>query len=145
MKIIFFLLILAGIFCLFGLLEILFSQERNFKDKEGNAKTENNMQVRLQGAVSPVSMRVNWTSIGALIDAFGKDSKDWVGKVVTAKTMEQLVADTVRTIVYLIPEGFELAKTAEKKMVIRKVGEAEESVDVSDDEDSKEFIDSIPF
>lgn len=100
-------------------------QESKFKDTEGNAKIENVAKVRFQGADESVNMRLNWTTIYGLIDAFGEDSKEWVGKVMTAQTREAMVGDTVRTIVYLIPEGFELAKNAEKKMEIRRISSKE--------------------
>jgi hypothetical protein len=70
----------------------------------------------------PVNTRINWTTINGLIDAFGKKSEDWTGKVLTVKLVDAMVGDTMRTIMYLIPEGFELVKTPDKKSVIRKVG-----------------------
>ena len=42
--------------------------------------------------------------------------------MLTVKTVDALVGDTMRTIVYLIADGFELAKNEEKKLVIRKIG-----------------------
>lgn len=97
-------------------------QESKFKDKDGNAKTENIAKVRFQGAEESKNMRINWATIYGLIDAYGTDSKEWIGKILTAKTVEAMVGDTMRTIVYLIPEGFEMVKNEEKKMVIRKIG-----------------------
>lgn len=107
-------------------------QESKFKDaKTGEAKQENIAKVRVQGADADVNMRINWASIYALMDAYGTNSNDWVGKIVTARTVEAMVGENMRTIVYLIPEGFELAKV-DKKMVIRKVGaEVEEDIDES--------------
>ena len=119
--------------------------ESKFKNTDGTPKPENHMPIRVKGAESSITMRVNWTSIYGMIDAFGTDSKGWVEKVVTLRKREMTVGDKVYDVCYLIPDGFELAKNAEKKLVIRKVGVVEESVDVSDDDDSKEFVDSIPF
>ncbi len=107
-------------------------QDSKFKDKDGNTKTENITKVRVSGREEAVNMRLNWPTIYGLIDAFGKESKDWIGKVLTVKTLEAMVGDTMRTIVYLIPEGFELAKNAEKKMEIRK--KADGPVDEVDDD-----------
>jgi hypothetical protein len=98
-------------------------QESKVKDPEGNAKTENIAKVRFQGAAEAVNMRLNWTTIYGLIDAFGKDSKAWIGNVLTAITKEAMVGDTMRTIVYLVPEGFELVKNEEKKLEVRRIGE----------------------
>lgn len=119
-------------------------QDSKYKDKEGNTKTENVGKIRLQGADSSVNIRVNWSSIYALIDAFGKDSKEWIGKILTIKTLDAMVGDTMRTIVYLIPEGFELKKNSDKKMVIVKSGDAtpvEEAPDPVDEVNP----DDIPF
>ena len=124
-------------------------QESRFKDKEGNLKTENIVKVRFQGADESKNMRLNWTTIYGLIDAFGKDSEEWIGKVLTLKTIDAMVGDTMRTIMYLIPEGFELKKTEEKKMVISRLADSEkvkqeESVsgETVDDEINP---DDIPF
>ena len=105
------------------LLSEVVKQDSRFKDPEGNAKTENVGKIRLQGVDEPLNVRLNWTSVYGLIDAYGDDSKEWIGKVLTIKTLDAMVGDTMRTIVYLVPEGFELAKNEEKKMVIRKIGE----------------------
>jgi hypothetical protein len=102
-------------------------QDSNFKDKDGEAKTENVGKVRFEGSDEMLNMRFNWTTIYGLIDAFGKDSKEWIGKTLTVKTLDAMVGDTMRTIVYLVPEGFELAKNAEKKMEIRKVDDVDSS------------------
>jgi hypothetical protein len=121
-------------------------QESRFKNKDGEAKTENVAKVRLQGDQATYNIRLNWTTVFGLVDAFGKESKEWIDKVLTVKTVEALVGDTMRTIVYLIPEGFELAKNEEKKLVIRKVGGA-----VAGKEDVIEYPaedinpDDIPF
>lgn len=109
-------------------------QESKFKDaKTGESKQENIAKVRVQGADSEVNMRINWASIYALMDAYGTDSLNWVGKVVTAKTVDAMVGENMRTIVYLIPEGFELAKV-DKKMVIRKIGAQVEEEDIDETE-----------
>lgn len=121
-------------------------QDSKFKGKDGNTKTENIGKIRLQGSESAVNIRVNWSSIYALIDAFGKDSKDWIGKLLTIKTLDAMVGDTMRTIIYLIPEGFELKKNEEKKMVIVKVGDPEIVRERNAQEIEEEInIDETPF
>ncbi len=121
-------------------------QESKYKDTEGNFKTENVGKIRLQGADASVNIRLNWTSIYAMIDAYGKDSKEWVGKIITLKTVDAMVGDTMRTIVYTIPEGFELRKNAEKKMEIARVGDAPAPKDDSVEYPSNEpNPDDIPF
>lgn len=103
-------------------------QDSKYKDKDGNTKTENIGKIRLQGADNAVNIRLNWSSIYSLIDAHGKDSKEWIGKLLTVKTLEAMVGDTMRTIIYLIPEGFVLRKNEEKKMEIVKANPEKEEV-----------------
>ena len=94
-------------------------RDSQFKDDEGVPKTENVAKVQFDGD-EPVNMRLNWTTIYGLIDAFGKESKDWMGRTLTARVKEAVVGDKVRTIIYLIADGFELVKNDEKKLEIRK-------------------------
>lgn len=103
-------------------------RESAFKDKEGNPKTENVAKVQVQGESDSVNMRLNWTTIFGLIDAFGNDSKEWIGRTLTLSKIRALVGDTMRDIVYLIPEGFELGENAESKLEIRKMSVAAPSV-----------------
>jgi|ERR1051326_14192 hypothetical protein len=97
-------------------------QDSQFKDEEGNAKVENVAKVRYEGMPEAMNTRINWASINALIDAYGKDSKMWIDKVLTVRLIRALVAGKMRSILYFVPEGFELAEDAEGKMEIRKVG-----------------------
>lgn len=119
-------------------------QESQFKDADGTPKTENIAKVRFQGAEEAVNMRLNWTTIYGLIDAYGKDSKDWIGKVLTLQTREMVVGDTVRDVAYLIPEGFELVKNEERKLEIRKIAETQADKDPETGETDIN-PDDIPF
>jgi hypothetical protein len=119
-------------------------QESRFKNKDGEPKTENVAKVRVQGDQQTYNMRLNWATVFGLVDAFGKESKEWIDKVLTVKLVEALVGDTMRTIVYLIPEGFELAKNEEKKLEIRKIGGTPEKEDVIEYPEGPEPED-IPF
>lgn len=101
-------------------------RDSQFKDDDGVPKTENVAKVQFVGEDTPVNMRLNWTTIYGLIDAFGKESKDWVAHTLTARVKEAVVGDKVRTIIYLIADGFELVKNEEKKLEIRKVAAAAE-------------------
>jgi len=115
-------------------------QLSSFKDpKTGEPKVQNVAKVQLEGEPAPVNMRFNWTTIYGLIDAFGKESRSWIGQPLTVKTVEAMVGDTIRTIVYLIPEGFELTKNEEKKLEIRR----KKSIDAL--EMINEEVEGIPF
>jgi hypothetical protein len=123
-------------------------QDSQFKDEEGNAKVENVAKVRYEGMPEAMNTRINWTSITALIDAYGKDSKQWIDKVLTVRLIRALVAGKMRSILYFVPEGFELAEDAEGKMEIRKVGAAAESREVlaATDQPTDDINpDDIPF
>lgn len=82
-----------------------------------------------------------------LIDAFGKESKEWVDKVLAVKIVRALVGDTMRNIVYLIPEGFELGENAEQKLEIHKIGGKDDIVpeDKIDYPQGEIDPDDIPF
>jgi hypothetical protein len=45
-------------------------QESRCKNKDGEAKTENVAKVRVQGDQQTYNMRLNWTTVYGLIDAF---------------------------------------------------------------------------
>jgi hypothetical protein len=122
-------------------------QESRFKNKDGEPKTENVAKVRVQGDQQTYNMRLNWTTVYGLIDAFGKESKEWIGKVLTVKMLDALVGDKMQTIIYLIPEGFELGKNEDKKMEIRKIGGKEDVVpeDKIDYPQEDINVDDIPW
>jgi hypothetical protein len=122
-------------------------QESRFKNKDGEPKTENVAKVRVQGDQQTYNMRLNWTTVYGLIDAFGKESKEWIEKVLTVKMLDALVGDKMQTIIYLIPEGFELGKNEDKKMEIRKIGGAGDVVPEDKIDYPTEDInpDDIPF
>lgn len=93
------------------------AQTSKFKDDEGNPKTENVVKARFQGMEETVNMRLNWTTVYALIEAFGKESKNWIGHTLVAKPKDA----TTGISVYLVPEGFEMVRNEKKRWEIRKV------------------------
>lgn len=112
-----------------------------FKDKNGNDKTQDVGKIRFQGEQGEAkNISVNRASLNGLIEAHGADSKEWVGKLLTAETLKMQVAGKMQTALYLVPEGFALQEDANGYMVIAKVGASESVVDV-DDETGEE----IPF
>lgn len=123
------------------ILDEVTKQESNFKNDKGETKTENVGKVQIEGKPGAFNMRFNWTTIYALIDAFGKESSMWVGKVLTLQKREMLVGDKVRDVMYLIPEGFQLTKDEEKRLVIRKIGGVSEPIYPDVDIDPED----IPF
>jgi hypothetical protein len=79
-----------------------------------------------------VNIALNRATIYGLIDAFGSDSKEWIGKTLTAQTEKMIVAGRNVRALYLIPENFELTEDSAGYNVITKVGGADEdSIDAS--------------
>ena len=75
---------------------------------EGEFGMQDAAKIRIKGDDEIKNVRVNKPSIGALVEAFGEDSKEWVGKLLTLHTEKMVVAGKRVTALYLLPEGFEL-------------------------------------
>lgn len=101
-------------------------KDSKFKDDEGNPQIANEVKAHFDGAESPVNMNLNWTTVYALAEAFGKESKNWIGNSLTAKVKDA----TTGVSVYLIPEGFELVRGEDKRWTIKKV--KSEEIDASE-------------
>lgn len=84
--------------------------------------TQDVAKARFQGTQEDVNVRLNKTTVNGLIDAFGDDSKDWIGKVLTAQTEKALVGGKRVAILYLVPEGYELKDTSDGFVTIGKIG-----------------------
>ena len=52
-----------------------------------------------------INIAINSPSKNALVDTYGKDTKEWVGKVFTAHVEKVVVGGKRGTALYLIPEG----------------------------------------
>ena len=77
-----------------------------FLNKDGTSKTQDVAKIRLETGEEDVNISINRASINALVDAFGEDSKDWIGKVLTVVTEKMRVGGKAVTAVYLVPEGY---------------------------------------
>lgn len=112
---------------------------------EGKTIKNNVAKIRFQGEEGEAkNVNVNKPSINALVDAFGPDSKDWIGKLLTAQTEKMLVGGRRVTALYLIPEGYEMNEDEGGYMVITKVGGKNESQDIEYPEPEIN-LDDIPF
>lgn len=90
---------------------------------EGKVINNNVSKIRFQGENTDAkNVNVNRPSINALIEAFGEDSKDWIGKLLTAQTEKMIVGGKRVTALYLIPENYELKEDAGGYIVITKIG-----------------------
>lgn len=80
------------------------------KEIQGEFGTQNVFLVKLKdGQEGNVSF--NWTSINGLIDAFGEDSVNWVGKKVKAHKIKQNVAGKFVDVWYFSHPDAELTES----------------------------------
>lgn len=82
-------------------------QPSQFKDKNGNPKTQDVAKIMFQGFAEEKNINLNRATINGLIDAFGDDSKMWIGKTLTAHTEKVLVGGKRQIAVYLLADGYE--------------------------------------
>src|SRR3990167_3456597 len=85
--------------------------------------TQDVAKIRFQGEEGEAkNVRINKPSINALIDAFGEDSKVWIGNVLTAVTEKMVVSGKRVTALYLVPKGYSLGEDEGHYLVITKDG-----------------------
>lgn len=113
---------------------------------EGEYGSQTVAKARFKGAEEAVNIRINKPTINGLIDAFGKDSKAWIGKVMTAVTEKAIVGGKRVTIMYLVPEGFALKEDDGGYMIVAPAAEGEKP-HVRSKEEVVEDIDimAVPF
>ena len=86
--------------------------------REGEYGTQNVTKVRVKGAEQSVNANLNQCTINGLIDAFGDDSKDWIGKVLTFQKEKMNVGGRRVTAMYLVPDGYVLSEDEQGYLVI---------------------------
>ena len=120
-------------------------QPSKFTNKDGSVKMQDVAKVRFQGADEAKNMNLNRATINGLVDAFGEDSKKWIGQVLTAITEKMVVAGKRVTAVYLLADGYELKEDEAGYMII--INPAKETVQVApaDEPDGDTDISEIPF
>jgi hypothetical protein len=76
------------------------------------------------------NISINRASLNGLVDAYGEESADWQGHVLSCETEKMRVGGRAVTAVYLVPEGYERVDDENGYTVIVKkgtqVGAAEE-------------------
>lgn len=75
---------------------------------KGEQNIRNTVKVKVEGMQEPQNYDLNKPTIAGLIDAFGEDSKAWIGKVLYAHTEKVRVAGRAGIMVILYPEGFKV-------------------------------------
>jgi hypothetical protein len=97
--------------------------ESQFTDDKGNKKMQDVCKVRFEGNADPLNVNLNRATIKGLVEAFGADSKQWIGNVLTVHTEKVAVAGKRVTALYLVPEGFEVGENDEGYVEIVRKGE----------------------
>jgi len=96
-------------------------RQSQFLDKNGNPKVQDVAKVQFQGDPEPKNINLNRATIDALTDAFGEDSKAWMGHHLTAETEKVVIGGKRVTAVYLVPEGYELGED-NGYVIIKRIG-----------------------
>ena len=97
---------------------------------ESQYGTQDVAKIRFQGHENSLNVRLNKPTVNGLVDAFGEESKDWIGKVLTVQTEKMVVSGRRVTVLYLIPEGYELTEDEGGYLVIKKMGTKEADAEV---------------
>jgi hypothetical protein len=74
---------------------------------------------KVKGMDGEFNLAINSPSKNALIDAFGSDTKNWVGKLLTAAIEIGIFAGKRGVMLNLVPEGYVVAEDAAGYIVIR--------------------------
>lgn len=75
---------------------------------KGEPNTRNTVKVKVEGMAEPQNYDLNKPTIAGLIDAFGDDSRLWMGKVLRAHSEKVRVAGRAGTMVILYAEGYKV-------------------------------------
>jgi hypothetical protein len=97
--------------------------ESRFKNDDGSTKMQDVSKVRFDSKDEAMNINLNRATIYGLIDAFGEESKDWCGPVLTAHTEKTTVAGKRVTALYLLPEGFEVGEDDAGYVIVKRIGE----------------------
>ena len=120
-------------------------QPSQFKDeKTGAIKTQDVARVQFEGLSEPLNVNLNRATVGGLIRAFGKDSKDWMGHYLTVQTEKGKVSGRNVPYLFLIPEGFKKVEDSAGYDVIVPEDEGGDVSTVSLDEDEEPSA-AVPF
>lgn len=107
----------------------------SFVDTKGNPTMQDVAKVQFEGQKESVNCNLNKPTVNALIQAFGEDSKDWMGHYLTVEVEKVRVAGKAVTALYLIPEDFEKADDDQGYAIIRRKSvEAPEIPVIGEDE-----------
>jgi hypothetical protein len=91
----------------------------SFKNEDGSPQIQHVCKAQFAGYTEPLKISLNRATINALVDAFGKSSKDWQGQVLGVE-VDKLPGKKFP--LYLIPQGYERVEDENGYSVIQKKG-----------------------
>ena len=120
-------------------------QPSQFQNKDGSVKMQDVAKVRFQGGTEAKNMSLNRATLNGLVDAFGEDSKKWIGQVLTARTEKMVVGGKRVTAVYLLADGYDVQE--DEDGYIKIVNPKKETIQVAPTDEPADDInpDDIPF
>lgn len=99
---------------------------------QGTPTTQNVAKARFEGDVEDKNVNINRPSINGLIDAFGPNSNDWIGKVLTAHTEKMVIAGKRVTAMYLVAEGYEVGEDKGGYLIVTRASRSVSPGSVAD-------------
>lgn len=114
--------------------------ESSFTNKDGTPKKQDVAKIRFDGAEEAMNVSLNRATIYGLIDAFGTESKEWIGKELTVHTEKVVVGGKRVTALYLVAPGFKVAENAEGYVEIKREGEVGDAYDKVFDGSEQEAV-----
>ena len=83
-----------------------------FTDDKGNVKMQDACKVQFEGLPEPLNTKLNRATIGGLVQAFGKDSREWMNHPLTVLTEKGKVSGRSVVYLFLIPQGYKKIEDA---------------------------------
>ncbi len=105
-------------------------------------------KVLFDGINEPLNVTINRATLGGLISAYGKDSREWINHTLTVLTEKGKVSGRNVVYLFLIPAGYTKTEDSNGYDVIVKEGEqpeAQEELPVIDFEDTEPKKVVTPF
>jgi len=65
-------------------------------------------KVKVPRQTEELNLSMNQSSINNLVEAYGEETSDWVGKRAKAYLVKQMVGDGMKTVMYFVGSGFAL-------------------------------------
>lgn len=115
------------------------------RDYQGKVSTQHIAKMKIQGQEEVKNVALNTPTRNGLIDAFGEDSKTWINQVLTVYTEKTTIGGKRVIVLYLLPEGFEVAEDEGGYVVVQRIGSKTEAKVADTDEDDSIDPSSIPF